>query len=246
MAWCAALRTVLWTAPLVALSGILFAPLWVACCLAGDGGRSAHRLARAWSRLALRIAGVHLRVEGGDKIAPGESYFFVAPHRSRLDVPALLACLPTQTRLLVDKKLFTVPVLGFCLRRSGQLPVSGASPREALETLTAAARRITERGISILAFPESAPGLGGTIPFKDGAAYIAIRAGVPLVWLVIEGSDSALPPGALAIRKGTVRIRVGDPIPTLDLSLEDRTRLSETVRAHWKAAETPLEAARLS
>jgi 1-acyl-sn-glycerol-3-phosphate acyltransferase len=242
----AALRTVLWTAPLVVWSGILFVPLWVASCLVSGGGRFAYRLVRAWSRLALRVAGVRVQVVGGEKIAPGESYVFVAHHRSALDLPALFAALPAQFRLLVDKSCFSIPLVGFCLRRSGQLPLSGASPREALETLTAAARRITERGLSLVAFPEAEPGLGATIPFRDGAAYVAIRAGVPLVWLAIEGAEAVLAPGKLIPRRGAVRIRVGDPIPTLDLSLEDRTRLSESVRAQWSAQAAPLEPLRRS
>jgi 1-acyl-sn-glycerol-3-phosphate acyltransferase len=236
----AVLRTALWTVPLVALSGGLAAPLWAASCLLSSTGRLPHRLARAWCRLALWIAGVRVRVEGGEKIAPGGSYVFVASHRSRLDIPAAIGYLPAPVRLLIDKEYLSLPVAGFCLRRSGQLAVSGASPREALETMTAAARRITERGISLLAFPEGERGLGGTIPFKDGAAYIAIRAGVPLVPLAIEGAEAVLPPGALVVRRGVVRIRVGDPIPTLDLSLDDRTRLSDRARAQLAAAEAPL------
>lgn len=216
------------------------APLWVASCLLSGAGRLPHRLARAWCRLALRIAGVRVEVEGGEKIAPGGSYVFVASHRSRLDVPAVVGYLPAQLRLLVDKKYLSLPVVGLCLRRSGHLAVSGASPREALETMTAAARRLTERGISLLAFPEGERGLGGTIPFKDGAAYIAIRAGVPLVSLALEGARELLGPSALAVRRGVVRIRVGDPIPTLDLSLDDRTRLSERARAHLASSEAPL------
>jgi 1-acyl-sn-glycerol-3-phosphate acyltransferase len=62
--------------------------------------------------------------------------------------------------------------------------------------------------------------------FQDGAAFIAIRAGVPLVPLAIVGLQPLLPMGSMHIRSGSVVLRIGDPIPTTGLTIKDRAALT--------------------
>jgi len=226
----AILRTALFVMPLGALVSALFGVLSLVVCLLDGKGRQAWRLARLWARLLLRITGVRVKVDGADKIAPGSSYVLVANHASRIDFLYLLAHIPHPVRFLIDKRHFAIPILGFYLRRAGHLAISSATAREALETITQAARKIAERGVAVIVFASAGPGRG-SLPFRDGAAYLAIRAGVPLVSVALRGAERVLPPGSWAVRNAEVRIDVGDPIPTLDLRLEDRARLSESVRA---------------
>jgi 1-acyl-sn-glycerol-3-phosphate acyltransferase len=95
--------------------------------------------------------------------------------------------------------------------------------------MSAAARVIQQKGISILLFPEAGRTMGELEPFKDGSAYVAIKAGVPIVPVGIIGSLAVLPTGSGLIRPGKVKIRIGQPIPTLDLTLGERTRLTQTL-----------------
>ena len=171
--------------------------------------------------------GVKLEVEGAAKIAPGGSFVFVANHRSYLDSPIVLRGVMAQFRFLAANAIFYWPLIGFHLRRSGHLPVHYENPRASLKSMAAAARVIQQRGISILVFPEAGRTRGELEPFKDGAAYIAIKAGVPAVPVGILGSLEALPTGAVLIRPGVVKVRIGEPVPTLDMTLGDRTRLTQ-------------------
>ena len=84
------------------------------------------------------------------------------------------------------------------------------------------ARIIAERRISVLNFPEGGRSAAGLREFKEGPAYIAIKAGVPLVPVAIVGMRELLPMGAIHIRSGEVVLRVGDPIATEDLAAGDR------------------------
>lgn len=233
--WWAALRTAVFVMPLGAALSALAGFSSLAACLVERNGRQAWRLARLWARLLLKIAGVRVRLTGAHKIAPGASYLLAANHASRIDVLCLLAHIPVPLRFLVDKRHFAIPVVGFYLRRAGHLPVSSATARQSLETITAAARKIAERGVAVVVFASGLHG-AGPLPFRDGAAYLAIRAGVPLVSVALRGTDVALPPRAWAVRRAEVRIEIGDPIPTLDLRLEDRARLAESVRASLASA----------
>jgi 1-acyl-sn-glycerol-3-phosphate acyltransferase len=92
------------------------------------------------------------------------------------------------------------------------------------------ARIIRERGISVLIFPEGGRSLEGLKPFKEGAAYIAIKAGVPVVPVALIGTLQVLPMHSLNVRPGHVTLRVGDPIPTANLKSHDREMLTQQLR----------------
>jgi 1-acyl-sn-glycerol-3-phosphate acyltransferase len=176
--------------------------------------------------MLLWAAGIKVEVEGLERIAPGGSFVFIANHRSNFDVPVILPFISAQFRFFAKKSLFSVPFLGYHLRRAGHLSVDESNPRESLKGIAEAARVIQERGISILLFPEGTRTTGHMEPFKDGAAYIAIKAGVPIVPIGIIGTKEILPMHSLTLRRGKVRMVVGDPIPTLDIPLGERTRLT--------------------
>jgi 1-acyl-sn-glycerol-3-phosphate acyltransferase len=100
--------------------------------------------------------------------------------------------------------------------------------------MTEGARIIAERHISVLLFPEGGRSLTGLRPFKEGAAYIAIKAGVPIVPVAVVGLRDLLPMGSGHIRSGRATIRIGDPIPTAGLKIDARDAL--TTRAHDEIA----------
>jgi 1-acyl-sn-glycerol-3-phosphate acyltransferase len=86
---------------------------------------------------------------------------------------------------------------------------------------------IAERRISVLIFPEGGRSPQGLREFKEGAAYIAIKAGVPVVPMAIVGMRKLLPMGSIHIRGGRAVLRVGQPIATAGLKLSDRERLTQ-------------------
>jgi 1-acyl-sn-glycerol-3-phosphate acyltransferase len=75
--------------------------------------------------------------------------------------------------------------------------------------------------------------------FREGAAYIAIKAGVPVIPVAIRGTREILPMGSLLIRPGKVGLRIGDPIPTAGLTLQSRAALTDDVRAQVAAMLEP-------
>jgi 1-acyl-sn-glycerol-3-phosphate acyltransferase len=97
-----------------------------------------------------------------------------------------------------------------------------------------AARIISGRGVSVLNFPEGGRSAEGLRAFKEGPAYIAIKAGVPVVPVAIVGMRELLPMGGIHIRSGKVVLRVGDPIATKGMEVSGRAELTE--RLHGEVA----------
>jgi 1-acyl-sn-glycerol-3-phosphate acyltransferase len=226
----AKLRSALITAPLIALATAYYGSISLIVSLFSSTGNTQHFIAKDWAAMLLRIARVKVTVEGLEKIAPGGSYVFIANHRSYFDVPVILPHIGVQFRFLANQNLFSIPFIGYHLTRAGHIPVNSSNARESLHSMSEAARIIQKRGVSILLFPEGGRTFGELDPFKDGAAYIAIKAGVPIVPIGLIGLEGILPRGGATIRGGKVSMKIGDPIETLDLSLQERTALTQTLR----------------
>jgi 1-acyl-sn-glycerol-3-phosphate acyltransferase len=194
-------------------------------------GESMIKTARVWARSLLAIAGVRVKVEGLEKLTPGASYVFASNHLSYMDTPVILANIPADFRFMAKDGLFKIPLLGTHLGQAGHIPVPRGDPRAAVKTLTLAADTIRNRNISLLIFPEGGRAADGVLqPFKDGAAYIAIKAGVPVVPLAISGTHEILAMHSATFHRGNVTLRIGDPIPTAGLTLHDRKSITETAR----------------
>jgi 1-acyl-sn-glycerol-3-phosphate acyltransferase len=221
------IRSAVFTAPAVAFATALYGSASLVVSVFSSTGRTQHRIAKAWAARLLQIAGVKVELHGLEKIAPGGSYVFVANHRSYFDVPVILPQIPVQFRFMANKNLFRIPFLGYHMSRAGYFSVNSENARESLKSMSDAARLLQTRGVSILVFPEGGRTYGEMDPFKDGAAYIAIKAGVPIVPIGLKGLREILPRGGSTINSGNVVMRIGDPIPTLDLTLGDRTALTQ-------------------
>jgi 1-acyl-sn-glycerol-3-phosphate acyltransferase len=142
----------------------------------------------------------------------------------------MLANIPCQFRFLAKHGLFKIPFIGFHLRRGGHIPVPRENTRAAVRAIHDAGRIVRERGISVLLFPEGGRTDGELREFKEGAALIAIAAGVPIVPVAVTGTREIMPMGSLRMVPGKVQVQIGTPIPTEGLTAKDRAVLNQQVR----------------
>lgn len=228
------LRSSLLSVPLLVLATVLLAVVSLVCSFFDRSGNSAHRVARLWGRILLAVSFIRVRKEGVEKLDPAANFVFVSNHASFMDIPALLSVLPQQFRFFAKKGLYRIPFLGWHLRWAGHLPVDRSNARASLKSMSEGARIISERRVSVLLFPEGGRSAYGLRPFREGAAYIAIKAGVPVVPVAIAGLRELLPMGSGHIRSGRITVRVGAPIPTAGLKLDARAELTQ--RLHDEVA----------
>jgi len=227
----ALLWTLLWVDPLIIVSTIFFGSLSVIFSLFDKSGRTMMAVARVWARSLVRIARVRVTVEGLEKIDPDAAYVFTANHLSYMDTPVVLGAIPVQFRFMAKKGLFQIPFLGTHLMQAGHIPVPLDDARASVKTLHRAAQTIRDRGISILIFPEGGRSINGVLQdFKEGAAYIAIKAGVPVVPVTMVGTRRILAMGTMTFHSGAVKVRISDPIPTAGMTLHDRRELTAKIR----------------
>lgn len=219
------------------LAYLFIAPTVIGCTLAltvcslaastfGADENTIHKIARFWSRMLLRLSMVRTEVIGLEKLDPHRSYILVANHQSYIDTPLVVAHLPLQFRFLAKLSLFSLPLFGAHLVRAGQFPVDRGNPRASLKTMSDAAKAISQRGVSLLIFPEGTRSPDSLQAFKDGAAYLAIKSGVPAVPVAIVGTRQILSMNSSRFRPGPTRLIVGDPIETAHMTIKDRDQLT--------------------
>lgn len=223
------LRALLWTDPLICLATAFMAVVSLLASIVDGTGRKQHRIARRWARLVMAISGVKVTVSGLENVTPGATYVFSPNHLSLIDTPLVFGYVPWDFRILAKRYVFQIPFLGWHMRRAGHMRVD-PGVKSSLRNLSEAARRVAA-GTPMVIFPEGGRSRTGALrEFKGGAAYIAIKAGVPIVPMSITGTRHVLPPGSIVVRPGQVELRFGRPIPTGGLSVHDASRLLAELR----------------
>lgn len=150
------------------------------------------------------------RVVGRHNI-PRSGAFVLAPiHRSNIDTPLAAAVCSRRLRFMGKDSLWKVRVIGWLLSALGAFPVTrGTADREALKRCIA----VLEMGEPLVLFPEGTRQSGPTVmPLFDGAAYIAVKAGVPIIPLGIGGSERVMPKGKKMIYPRKCVLVIGEPI----------------------------------
>jgi 1-acyl-sn-glycerol-3-phosphate acyltransferase len=224
------LQSLLIRTPLLGFSTIGFGLVSLLVSMVDATGRRQHAIARHWARSLERLCGIRVEMFGRENLIVAKPCVYVANHSSYMDIPVIFGELPLQFRILARKGLFSIPFLGWHLRRSRHLPVDRETPAAALVSLKGAAEAVRQ-GLPVFIFPEGGRSLSGDLdPFLAGAFFVAIRAQVPVLPIVLEGMRQVLPPGSIHLRPAHVRIAVLPPIETVGMQVRESEKLADFVR----------------
>lgn len=198
-------------------------------------GNVIHRYARLWGWLILQANGVRVQVRGLEHVDHRQPAIYMCNHQGTFDIFVLLAHLPIQFRWVAKVGLFRIPVLGWAMSTAGYISLDRSKRKRAYRGIEIAARKIREKN-SVVMFPEGSRSYDGTLqPFMNGGFTLALRAGVPICPITIDGSWALMPRTTLRIKRGTVRIVIGQPIKTAGLTMKDRKRLMREVEEKIRA-----------
>jgi 1-acyl-sn-glycerol-3-phosphate acyltransferase len=180
-----------------------------------------YKFARAIVLSVFRVV-FRVRVVGQGRVPKTGAYIVAPSHRSILDIPFAAFITPRAVRFLAKDDLFEHPVGARFFDALGAVKVErGTADRAALRALEAT----IASGEPVAIFPEGTRGSGPEIgELFAGAAFLAVKLGVPIVPVGIGGSEHILPKGKIIPRLHRVAVSVGEPI--LPPILEGRARRS--------------------
>jgi 1-acyl-sn-glycerol-3-phosphate acyltransferase len=156
-----------------------------------------------------------------------------------MDTPVIFASLPFQFRILAKKELWPIAFIGWYLDRSGQIPIDTVNPHSTLSSLGAGVKALRS-GMSLFVFPEGRRTPDGELQtFLSGAAYLAIRAQVPLVPLALSGVYDLLPIHTRHLYPGELTLTAGESIETKGMTPRQTEQLTARLRDAIQALRQP-------
>ncbi len=213
--------------PLIGILTTGFGCLSLAASLWDRSGRQQHAMARVWAKSLLYAALSPVTVEGLTGGEAESAAVYVANHLSYMDTPVLFAKLPFQFRIFAKQSLWKIPFIGWHLHRSGQVPVDQTTARNTVAGLNRGVAALRS-GMPLVLFPEGGRSPDGQVArFLPGAAYMAIRAQVPLVPVTLIGTYELLPIHTYSLRPRPLRLIIGQPIATQGMTTRQAEALSQ-------------------
>ena len=167
-----------------------------------------YTLVKLFSKLFLGFGG-NPTIVGLENIPQAGPIVVVANHSSLLDAFLLVSFWPQRITFLSSAYLFKLPGVGAFLRSVGAISVQNggnnlAGIRSALQVLRC--------GNTLALFPEGRIyQLNNLGPFHSGWAHFALKAGASVVQVVIKGTGSMLPLGAVFPRRSPIFVQIAVP-----------------------------------
>lgn len=195
-----------------------------------DAGASIWMAREWWTPLQLFLAGADLRIRGSENVDAKRPTIYVSNHQSTIDILVLLRAIPINLRFVAKSQLKWVPVLGWYLMLAKHVFIDRGNSRKAIESLDRAAQQIRD-GVSIVVFAEGTrSGDGRVLPFKKGPFLLALKAGVAVVPVTVEGSWKVMPKNSWDVKPGPIHVVVGKPIDASQYTVDQREEFIRKVR----------------
>jgi len=190
-----------------------------------------YRTGRWFRRLGVAMTRVNpawrLNIGGHRPEDPRNPYMVVSNHQSMADIP-LISHLPWEMKWVGKKELFKLPVIGWMMKLSHDIPVDRSDRRSGARMMLRVVKTL-EQKCSVIMFPEGTRSLDGRVGrFNDGAFQLAVKAGVPILPVVVDGSFDCLPKRTWKFGPVIdIRVEVLPPVPVDG----DPLALRDTVRS---------------
>jgi 1-acyl-sn-glycerol-3-phosphate acyltransferase len=228
--WLSRLRSYLIFDPLIWFYTLFLGVVALPGGMFDRNGRRLHWFSYTWSWLIMNTIFSPVKVTGLDKIDTAKPHVYAVNHASALDIPVIYVNLPFQFRIAFKKELLVYPIVGWQLKRSGQICIDQQNPSHSISSIRAGLKGLKE-GLPLVIFPEGGRTPDGRIkPFMPGAFFLAIKAQVDIVPVALVGTYELLPMDTYHIKSRPLEMRVGQPISTAGLTMRDMERLSATVQ----------------
>ena len=232
-------RTNLIHIPVMTVVTIVCGSLSLLVSFVDKRGRAQQRIARFWARAMVGLSGCSLTVRGVENLRKHPAAVYASNHTSYMDTPVIFAALPFQFRILAKKELWPIAFIGWYLDRSGQIPIDTVNPHTTLSSLGVGVKALRS-GMSLFVFPEGKRTPNGELQtFLSGAAYLAIRAQVPLVPLALSGVYDLLPIHTRHLYPRELTLTAGEPIETKGMTPRQTNELTAQLHDAIEALRQP-------
>jgi putative phosphoserine phosphatase/1-acylglycerol-3-phosphate O-acyltransferase len=195
--------------------------------------RGVNLLTDQWPNVFLRINGVHLNVHGEDNLTKDLPAVFIFNHRNNFDPIFAAALIRNDYTGVAKKELQSNPILNAIGKVVDVAFIDRSDTSSSVAALDTIQDKLAD-GISILIAPEGTRIDTASVgPFKKGAFWMAMNAGVPIVPIVFRNAELVAGRNGSSLNPGTVDVAVLAPISTQDWSMRGFTKNVAAVRQRY-------------
>ena len=180
-------------APIFIVASVITSLTTVLGCMLGNGHFWGYYPGKYWSRLAIWLCLLPVKVEGRELLDKKQSYVFVANHQGAFDIFLIYGFLNRNFKWMMKKGLRKIPLVGIACEYAHHIFVDKSGPSKIRKTYDTS-RETLKEGMSVVVFPEGARSFTGHMGvFRRGAFMLADELQLPVVPLTINGSFNVKP-----------------------------------------------------
>ena len=178
------------------------------------------------------ITGISVDLSGQEHLEAHQPCIYVANHQSGFDMMTFGSVFPHRTVSVGKKEILYIPLFGILFKVTGNIMLDRGNRKRSMASLARASASLKARNICVWIFPEGTRNRSGEglLPFKKGAFYMAIEAGVPIVPIVAASYLELVNWRKGRVGPGRIAIQILPPISTLGLNTTDAEMLAQRTR----------------
>jgi 1-acyl-sn-glycerol-3-phosphate acyltransferase len=168
----------------------------------------------------------------GEENLPEGSCVFVGNHQGNFDVLVLAGYVHKPIGFIAKKELETFPLVSYWMKQQHSVFMDREDPRDSVRSILEGAQNL-KNGYCMAIYPEGTRSKGPEMgEFKKGAMKLAIKAGVPIVPVTINGTYKMFETqNGRKTKPVQVDLVISKPIDTKLLTKEEQNNLSENIKA---------------
>lgn len=188
------------------------------------------RIVRKWALRLLALAGVTYTVKGKENIPKDRAVLFTPNHQGYFDIPLVITQLDRVNPLVAKKELARLPLVVNWMNLIDCLFLDRGHPRSSVKVFSEM-EKMLKGGRSVIIFPEGTRSKGDELgEFKEGAFKAALKTGVPIVPVAIDGSYKAMEANNMKIHPAHVNITILPAVETDKLGREEAKHIGFAIR----------------
>ena len=170
-----------------------------------------YRMLHKMAYRMLKIAGIHVDVDGVCQYEEEKPLFFVGNHRSDFDSLIMIAYMNRPMIFIGKSEIKKMPFIGKWFVDIGCIFIEREDAKESLNAILKGIERINE-GYSLVIFPEGGRTREeGIREFKPGSMKLAAKTGVDIVPITFYSTEDCYEKNH-KIQSAQVKMAIGEPI----------------------------------
>jgi 1-acyl-sn-glycerol-3-phosphate acyltransferase len=189
-----------------------------------------HQVPDSFGKMMIGVTGSKVTVKGLENLPKDQAVLFVSNHQSNFDIPLLMGYLTKPMGFISKIELKKIPIVRPFMEYMNCVFMDRTDRRQSLQAIKDGITKLQE-GHSLVVFPEGTRSKGDKMgEFKSGSFHLALKSGVPVVPLRINGTYNILESNGNRIKPANITLEIFSPVDPEKLGLTDPKALSSYVQ----------------